>query len=306
MGLAHEKKSYLQEKAKLFEIGSTVCLLLFTQITNAESIKDFVKNAVDFTVNSKIESVGFRMDTPSSNSRFIVKDGQNMRFTIKMSSGAWKSVIHDAKSKLGELYWYSETEDGMPIDKVAIYRDFSRTNYFLKIFEALGEKKRLNSGSYSWSKSEYRGIPCYKITICYPTDDSAIMTTDCYNLSGYTLYDLSRKDPTIYQRDVKPDEFRQNQELIRHGYFAGIQLLVDATQDRPFIYAMTAFNQDGLRVYDMEWGNVKFPDRVDPSNFSPPPGTEIIKVNNHEELSREVFKHYARTINRKNTSSRGK
>ncbi len=295
--------AYFSLKTKV--IFLTVCLLLVAQIANAISIKDFVRNAVSFTLNSKVESVGYRMDAPPSNSRFIVKDGQNMRFTTKISSGAWKNVIHDAKSKLGELYWYSETEDGMPIDKVAIYRDFSRTNYFLKIFEALGEKKRLNSGSYSWSKSEYKGIPCYKITIRYPTNDSTIMATNCYNLSGYTLYDLSQKDPTIYQRNIKPDEFRQNKELIRRGYFAGIQLLIDATQDRPFIYAMTAFNLDGLRIYDMEWGNVKFLDSVKPTKFSPPSGTEIIKVNNHEELSREVFKHYASTINRKNTSSWG-
>ena len=93
----------LKTKAVFFAI----CLLLFAQITNAESIKAFVKNAVDFTLNSKIESAGYRMDTPSSNSRFIVKDGQNMRFSTKMSSGAWKSVIHDAKSDLGELFWYS-------------------------------------------------------------------------------------------------------------------------------------------------------------------------------------------------------
>lgn len=253
------------------------------------SVREFTVQAVEYTVASKIKSKTLNVtEMYPVPSMVLLKDGKQHRISFENSPGVWINSIYRDDLGPGEFDWTSETRDAPPPGGVVIHRSYCQIYELLAPMERMIEPARLKQGAYSQSNGNYRGIPCYKITVRYPANDKTISQTSLYDFHPNIGYRLTNDNPDSVgkQHCLNPELYYRNHDQLRPNYFAGIQLLIDKTPGRPFIYEMKAFNRNGKLIYEMNWGDVEFLTRIDPSEFELP-GREIVKVANHREFSKE-------------------
>lgn len=251
--------------------------------------QELILKAVEFTVNSKIESKAFNIgDMVWVDSMTLIKDGKKHLFSFEDAPQVWINYLYDEERGPGQFEWKSRTRAGLSPEGKIIHRKYCQVYNLLEPLEAMIEVDRLKSGTYSLSEDSYQGIPCYKILVRYPTDDAVISSAYRYYFAPNYFYVLFQENLGFKHRQehITPSLFELKGEDIRDHYFAEVSLTVDKTPGRPFIYAMEAFNKGGKQVYSMNWGKVQFLPQLDAKTFQLP-GNEIIPVANHQEYARQ-------------------
>lgn len=268
-------------------------LLLFNGLTFSAALgnssRELTAQAVEYTVASKIKSKTLSVtEMYPVPSMVLLKDGKKHRISFENSPGVWINSIYRDDLGPGEFDWTSATRDETPPGKVVIHRNYCQVYELLAPMERMVEPTRLKQGTYTLSDGSYRGIPCYKITVRYPTNDETVSRTSLYDFHPNLGYRLINENPGSVdkQHSLTPDLYYRNYDLLRANYFAGIQLFVDKTPGRPFIYEMKAFSVNGKPIYEMNWGDVEFLNQIDPSEFELP-GNKIVEVKNHKEFSKQ-------------------
>ena len=156
------------------------------------------------------------------------------------------------------IWWNSWKETYLPgkdgayvmIDKTLVKADFKiggRKFIYKNVKNDVAE-----DASYSLSEADYKGIPCYKVTVKIPTEPSYVKE----RMLRVQRYSDKGKD-----------------ELIESLPFAKVFFI---GKKNNFIYSCTYYNILGKRTKFAEWGNVKFNPTMDVSLFDPPKGVPVI------------------------------
>lgn len=283
------------------------CILLVLTTASGNSVRDLTVRAVEYTVASKLKSRMFHVtEMFPVESMVLLKDGRMQHFSFENSPGVWIHHLCNDNLGPGQFDWMSDTREGKPPGKAVIHRNYCQVYELLPPFEGLAKPLRLNSGTYRLSEGRYRNIPCSKITISYPADDNSISTTSLYNFHPNVAYRLNLSDPGAVGEAycLSPDLYDRHYNTLKESYFARIQLLVDRTPGRPFIYEMKAFNANGKLIYEMNWGEVALLDHVDPKEFELP-GNKMVEVGGHQEFAEQNRAYFGELYNKNAKSEPG-
>jgi len=168
-------------------------------------IKSLLKNAVEYTINATFKSnsvIENGYDFPS----VLYCSGQKTR----MDSGKRINLLKTLGK--GRFCWV-EKDDGSCLANTIIYTGYQSLNY-LNYIAAMASTPRLSSGNYSITDNVYKSIPCYKITVKYPSDDTTISQTSTWNINYQICLEIAReKDPDIFGRNLNSADFDANKEL---------------------------------------------------------------------------------------------
>lgn len=185
----------------------------------------------------------------------VTKGGKEYK-TIK----TYHIVLPDGtlQERTEHTWWNSWKETFIP-SKTGTYAIFDKT--VVKTDMPIGSRQSIyksvkgdviEDASYSMTDGNYKGEPCYKITVKIPTDQT------------YVKERLQR----IQRHSNKTEE-----ELMKVLPFAKTFLV---GQKNNFIYSCTCYNILGRRTSTEEWGTVTFNPSIDTTLFEPPKGVSAL------------------------------
>ena len=277
-----------------------VVLICFTgiivwgnELTTQAGIMNFLRNAVEYTENSTFKSKNFTENDYVYKTMEIYFDAKKIRFEWNSATGNRPSrrIISPALGK-GEFSWV-EDNDGSCLDNKLIHCEYYTNWNYLAFFSAIVADTRLNSGRYSISQAMYKKIPCYRVTARYPSDDRTISQTSAWNIKPVVIDAIRKhKDQNIFSENLTSAEFNEKREELRANYFAILEIYIDKTESKPFIYGFQAYNFRGNKIYNLAWGDIDFLPEINPTLFELPRHVSVKKITSDREYSKIYMKSY--------------
>jgi hypothetical protein len=148
---------------------------------------------------------------------------------------------------------------------VPIIPAISRSGYFLKVLKYY---KQFKIGTYSLSPDKYKDIPCYKVTVKFPTDDATIA-----KIENATL-----------------EYLKKNRDYCENRYISVMTFLIGKKE--PFIYSSVCYSMRGKVALTTNWGDVDFKAPITQKDFEFSKGTSIKVAKTRAEVRTFAKKYF--------------
>lgn len=277
-------KMCLRRQWRLLAAGCLLCMVFSAYGDAGDRAKTLLKQAVDYSLNA-----GFQSRNPVSggveNKDVAIYSG-NGKIRIDHPVDQRRrnqTIIISAPPEIKEQVWL--TEHGKVVEHLVLERLYPTNWSWWPIVHAMTEPDRIDRGSYRVFHGKYRGIPCDRIVVRYRDDDDTIAHSPPWHFQWKKLREIFGRNSGVHSRGFTREEFDQNISALKSAYFSTIELWVDQTPGRPFIYSFRAWGRNGEMLAAEDWGTVTFVEEIDGAKLFPPDGAKVKSVKNNQEFS---------------------
>ena len=274
----------------LFIFGIS-CTLYSSELQTKRLLEDSIKFSLQRTFISVIE---YQENDPNPTKVRASKGTVRFDFLSGNKKRPFTRVVI-APPEVEELCWMSDS-NGIPLKDTALRVKYPTDWSWFAVIYAMGIKQRFDAGTYSLSYGSYMKIPCYKITVKYPIDDENIMTAPPRHFLLNTISKYFQEDSSFKEHGLSKNEYLENKSILTASYFAVIELLVDKSPGRPFIYEYKAFNPSGVLIDSRNWGKIKFIQSLEPKIFEFPNDVKIKEIETKRQYANDFMKSYGTDI----------
>ena len=233
-----------------------------------EEISALLTQALNNTFHSDFKATGPTLNgKPSSITVFHSSNSDGKRLDRYESSLGVNRTSVFLVNPDGGFLWVCDDKNKI-IQSTAIKNNMIPIRIY-DCFETLDSYRQVLPASYTLAEKNYRGIPCYRISVEYPRADKNIAKI------------FTRFTPEQVARDIK---------FLRYAYLVRMEIFVG--KDKPFIYACYYYNMYGNLRVSMDWGAVEFLS-LDPVLFNVPRGISIKVAQTPKEVQTIGRKLYA-------------
>ena len=275
---------YCAKSSQCFRLVSVLILLLVADVCTAESGVVLLRNAVRFTLNATFKSVKpgeFSKYYPGEKTYHYASKGWIRREINLFQDRRVCFSVTAPPPRVEEFFWTSAEK------KHAVRFTYSAEgNWVWHLIYQLGQQDFLYLPEYMTRREFYDGIPCWVLTLRMPKFENALFRVS----SLFFEYNALRPfvDQFPWGQPFPRDICKNNRELLRTHYFNAIEITIGRDNQKPFIYRIACFDEQGKVIMKHEWGKVEFIAKLDDTLWRPPGGRAIISFSNRQKSSNYI------------------
>ncbi len=270
---------------------SLISFILPTIYSSETQAQKLLKDSINFSLQSKfISSIEYQENDPNPVKTMVNEGALRVDFLSGNKRRPFTRIIM-APPAVEELCWMSNS-DGSVIENTGFRVQYPTDWSWFAVVYAMGIKQRFDSGEYELSHGSYMKVPCYKIIAKYPISSEYIGAAPPRHFLVNTISKYYQEDSAFKERGLSEKEFTNNKDILTNSYFATIEVLIDKSPGRPFIYEYKAYNPSGTLIDARNWGKIKFVSSLDPKLFEFPENTKAKIIESRREYANNSMKTY--------------
>ena len=230
-----------------------------------EEIKELLTNSYNYMANGSfaLEDM-YRISSDGDISRwgdegrYLLYNGMCMRETLRAFDHLWR-ITTAAPPAFGNWWWQSEKDTPeKAIKDTILFMPTSEYSWLTMVYNMLLEK-RFDSAQYTLSETEVNGVECYTLMAQYPELSQVMDRVPLNHLSVYNAVEAFLDErfkgldaPPVLTEDewYFPEEFiAENLEELRPEYFGAIAVTFAKDPERPAIYRIVYYRENGGMAY---------------------------------------------------------